>query len=247
MHTYAQTNIQLYNQIQNECYSGKDLKKVRDAYELAICLFCGHFRSNGKPFLSHLIGTASILVAHNAPVNVVVAGLLHAVYALGRFSDLRKGATAGKQQRVVSIVGAETEEIILKYTDLKWNLENIQSFRVNISSLSILDRNVLTIRLANELEDRLDLGMVYNKKESKFPSENVVVTCELARDLGLAGLADEIEKIFHEMETSMDTPATMIASARVSYVVDTPLLWQIFGIFIGISTYTAKRIRRLMR
>ena len=46
MHDYAQTNIQLYNQLRRGCYSELELERIRNAYDLAIVLFSGHFDEN---------------------------------------------------------------------------------------------------------------------------------------------------------------------------------------------------------
>src|SRR5208282_2979363 len=80
MHTYAQTNIQLINQLRGESYATSDLRVVVDSYELAALLLTGRFRASGKTFIAHLVGTASILGSLHAPAPLVAAGLLHAVY-----------------------------------------------------------------------------------------------------------------------------------------------------------------------
>ena len=43
MHYYAQTNIQLFNQLRRDGYSRADLDLVRDGYELALVLFTAAF------------------------------------------------------------------------------------------------------------------------------------------------------------------------------------------------------------
>ncbi len=58
---YAQTNIQLYEQLLAARWSAADIVPARAAYELAMRIFAGHFRPSHKPFLAHLVGVASIL------------------------------------------------------------------------------------------------------------------------------------------------------------------------------------------
>jgi hypothetical protein len=41
MHSYAQTNIQLFNQLRGKAYASADLVRIRKAYELAVQLFTG--------------------------------------------------------------------------------------------------------------------------------------------------------------------------------------------------------------
>ena len=61
MHSCAQTNIQLFNQLRRDAYSDGDLNLVRHAYESAMVLFSGRFQPSGKSFIAHVVGTASIL------------------------------------------------------------------------------------------------------------------------------------------------------------------------------------------
>ena len=87
MHSFAQTNIQLVNQLQRDGYHSSEIELVVRSYELAMRVFTGLFRSCEKTFIAHLVGTASILSKHRAPLNVVVAGLLHSAYTVGDFGE----------------------------------------------------------------------------------------------------------------------------------------------------------------
>ena len=78
MPCYAQTNIQLLNQLHRANYTADDLHLVRTAYELAMRLFCGQFRASGKTFIAHLVGTASVLGSLRVGAALIAVGLLHA-------------------------------------------------------------------------------------------------------------------------------------------------------------------------
>ena len=95
MHPYAQTNVQLFNQLRSQGYSQNDRERVREAYEFAMRLFTGLFLPSGKTFIDHLVGTASILTSLRMPVEVVVAGLIHAAY-LRRFWSQQNGDVGGE-------------------------------------------------------------------------------------------------------------------------------------------------------
>src|SRR6059058_2198532 len=95
---YAQTNIELYGQLFQADSPDADLRGVQAAYELAMRLFAGHFRPNHKPFLAHLVGTASILAAHGGDSRLVAAGLLHSAYSHGEFGDGSRAMTAAKRR-----------------------------------------------------------------------------------------------------------------------------------------------------
>ena len=75
---YAQTNIQLFNQVRQQGYSHEDLARFSQAYRFSLPLFSGRFRASGKTFFAHLAGTASVLASLGVDGQLVTAGLLHA-------------------------------------------------------------------------------------------------------------------------------------------------------------------------
>src|SRR5215831_7070802 len=158
---YAQTNLQLYAQLRRSSAAESDLAEVRRGYDLAMHLCPASFRGSGKPLLAHLVGTASILAWLGQPSRVVTAGLLHAVYAFGDFGDASRGAGDARRTRVREAVGGAVEDLVFRYTYFDWNANTIPAIRERVSSLSTGEREVLVIRLANELEDHLDCGVLY--------------------------------------------------------------------------------------
>lgn len=112
-HSYAQTNLQLFNQLQTTGYAEADLLCMAKSYELASRLFTGAFRGSGKPFLAHLVGTASIVATLQQPIAVIAAGLLHAAYELGEFGDGSRGMVDWKRSQIQHAVGAETLDAVL--------------------------------------------------------------------------------------------------------------------------------------
>lgn len=65
-------------------------------------------------------------------MNVIAAGLLHAAYIYGEYGTDERGITEVKREQVRRAVGAETEELIARYTALKWNNQTIPIIRENI-------------------------------------------------------------------------------------------------------------------
>lgn len=110
--TFAQTNLQLFNQLRRARYCEADIFYICDVYNFALQIFAGRFRGSGKPFISHLIGTASILATLRVSVNVVAAGLLHAAYIYGEYGTDQRGMTDAKREQVRRAVSVETEELI---------------------------------------------------------------------------------------------------------------------------------------
>jgi (p)ppGpp synthase/HD superfamily hydrolase len=195
---YAQTNLQLYAQARAEGYDEVAQEALVDAYTLAVRLFAGLHRASGKNFLAHLVGTASALVEARSRISVVAAGLLHAAYTHGEFGDGWRGMTVDKRARVAAVVGEECEGLIARYTDFRWRSEALSQLRETLAGFAGADRDVLLMRLANELDDHLDLGVLfYADAERRLRLlEPLAVCVDLARDLGHHRLAGSLAEAF---------------------------------------------------
>jgi (p)ppGpp synthase/HD superfamily hydrolase len=208
---YAQTNLQLYTQLRRAGYTPDQLALVRAGYDLAMRLFSASFRGSGKPLLAHLVGTASILASIRQTPEIVTAGLLHAAYALGDFGDGRYGMTDAKRARVRQAVGHVVEDLVARYTTFDWNRNTIPSIRQRVPSLTSIERDVLTIRLANELEDHLDYGVLYcgnGEKRREYIRSPLNQSVDMARMLEMPELAAELERAFKET-VEADLPAAL--------------------------------------
>ena len=220
---YAQTNIQIFNQLRQAQYSEADLSYICNAYQFAVQIFTGRFRGSGKPFLSHLVGTASILASVHAPINVITAGLLHAAYIYGEYRTEEKGMTDAKREQVRQAVGIDTEELIATYTALKWNKNTIPAIRDRIDTLAPTECQVLLIRLANELEDHLDFGVLYcgNAEQRRdYIRSSLYLSVEMAHKLGFPALAAALECNFRDI-FSVELPAAVRTSRNSSYLLST--------------------------
>ena len=115
----AQTNLQLYSQLMQAGHSASELGIVRKAYDLAVQLFTGSFRANGKPFIAHLVGTVRILAEAEAGIDVTAAGFLHSVFSHGEFGDGDRSPNRKKHAHVQHAVGSIIENHVMSYTERK--------------------------------------------------------------------------------------------------------------------------------
>jgi (p)ppGpp synthase/HD superfamily hydrolase len=199
MHQFAQTNIQLLSQLTTMGYSEAEIEIVRRAYRLSMRLFTGFFRGNGKTFIAHLVGTASILASEHSPGVVVAAGLAHAAYMEGNFGDERRGLSANKRNQVRQTIGDEAESYIARYTTMTWNSKAIAFLAEHVEELSDIDRTVILMRLANELEDHLDGGILYCANIDRRLhdlEQNSVNLVKMAKALGYDHLAAKLDQVF---------------------------------------------------
>ncbi|HKZ05210.1 MAG TPA: HD domain-containing protein [Methylomirabilota bacterium] len=201
MFRYAQTNLQLYRQLAAEGYGDAETAAVVRAYEVGLRLFPGTFRGSGKPFLAHLVGTASVLASLRARAPLLAAGLLHAAYSHGEFGNGWRGMSEPKRRVIREAVGDEVEDLIARYTRLPWRRATIPDILARVDALTLIERDVLILRLANELEDHLDLGILYLEdapRRRDFLQRDLPAAVEMAERLGVPALATALAEAFDE-------------------------------------------------
>jgi hypothetical protein len=217
--------------MRREGYRPEELIYIQNSYEFSATLFSGFYRANGKTFLAHLVGTASILAALKLPVAVVAAGLLHAAYLQGDFGWRKPGVAytrnQGVREQVRAIAGEAAERYIFRYTRLSLDYRTDKNKVIptgdQIEALTDLERQALMILIANELEEYLDLGMLYCRKLSDIqlpPTSPAAALAQLSRDLGFPVLGD---RLLAEIEKSSIAPieVELKRRKRASYQVHT--------------------------
>ena len=178
----------------------------------------GQFRASGKTFIAHLVGTASILGSVHAACPMVAAALLHAAYSAGDFGDDRLGPSDAKRGQVGSAVGEEVEDYVWRYHNLPWDDQTIRTVADGLDGMTAIERGVVLMRLANELEDFLDLGMLLLRRPETgnvaSGSRRSQLMTGMARALGFPGLADELQRTFDETSTAALPPELSRRNAR---------------------------------
>ncbi len=151
----AQTNLQLYRQLIDAKWDDELLLMIRRGYELALALFADAYRSSRRPFMAHLVGTASTLATWGQSPDMVAAGLLHSAYMLGHFGDGPKGMTERRRKVVLSAVGVGAEQLVHEYTLTKTEAE-LARWCANFDKLTASEREMATLQLANLVDDCRD-------------------------------------------------------------------------------------------
>lgn len=208
MSRYAQTNRQLYVQLIEAEYARDEILRVRAAHAFGAELFSGLYRPSGSPFISHLVGTASVLVALGQPVDVVIAGLLHAAYMHGDFGRVRTGPTPRNRAAVRRVAGDEAEACIHTYTGLPWGTL-VRGPAEGLASLSPQERAALLIRLANELEHYLDDEIVCGpnaERRLQYVRQTGPKLSAAAEALGCPALAAELVRVMRRAAVSESFP-----------------------------------------
>ncbi len=246
MRNFALTYPQLMSQALACGLERSELLRLQRAHELAEAMGDGLYRAQGVPFLNHLVRTASIALADGHRPDVVLAALLHSACMLHRFSDSRRRAPGPRiRRRLRRVAGDEVEAILAAYVALPWR--NAGDRAAHLAGLAGYDerrRQVVALRLANDLEDFLDGGMQYGgpQHDSAKVAEHGQQCVALAEALGLGPLAADLREVFAQQRDATPAQAALQTGHRIAYERKRRHLWE-----AGLATRTLRRCVRALR
>ena len=223
----AQTNLQLWAQLMSTepRFSARDLARLAAAYDLALASFSGHYRASRKPFLCHLVGTASLIAAIGGTTDEIGAALLHSIYtheALGRERDA--GVSEAARARVRAAVGDPCERLVHEYAQLRFNKRFVRAWVDNDEAVAATSKSVLRLRLANALEEYVDgsAGATPNRRGLARFGDDITDggrrLALVARGLGLEPIAE----IFARPPRTYALPDDVASSSTHAFVVRSP-------------------------
>ena len=197
MRDYALTYQQLIRQALRQGFSEPDLVRLRTGYDLALRLTDGLYRKQMVPFVCHLVRTASILMHETRDLTPILASMLHAVCFLHVFAgSTRRGPRHSDRQLLRDTLGNEVEQLIRDYSQFQFGPSEAIHWVNTSHQLDSRIRQLLIMRLADELEDHLDAAEAFVPRgkfragDSHYGREFV----DLARRLGLVELATDFEE-----------------------------------------------------
>ena len=213
MEVFAQTNLQLYNQLRRQGRSDEELRLVRAAYELACILYTGYFSADRRPFVAHTVGVASILASVEQPALMVAAGALHNVYGNGDFGDgLYNAAPESRRRQVREAVGHDVEEIVYRFHLRRVRPMLDDGYRQSVEHLAQTDMPVLLLDLADVLEKHIDSSVLYHGDGSWIAGpvdRHGAYLVGLARRIGQPKLAAALEQGFAAVAADPGLPAVL--------------------------------------
>ena len=215
----AQTNIQLYNQLRAAGRSLDELVAVRDAYEFLTTLYPGYFQADGKPFVAHSVGVASIVASLEQPTDFVVVGLLHNIYGNADFGDGREpGITPKRALLVEEAVGEHVAGLLQRFRELRIRADTLPAIRRSLPETSETDRRLILVELADQLEKYVDLGLLYYGNDDWVHGNRIgPELVAIATDLGQPQLAELLSSAFAEA-ASARVPAELRSSDGRRYL-----------------------------
>ena len=86
---------------------------------------------------------------------------MHAVYTGG---GTEITSSAPPRSTASSIMGDDAEKLVYAYATSPWTPETLADAIANLDDFDALRRDVVLLRLANEIDERADLGTRFNDK-----------------------------------------------------------------------------------
>jgi hypothetical protein len=204
----AQTNLELYAQAIGHGYGRQQRRTLADAYQLAHRQVFRLARGSGKPFIAHLVGTASLVMESRRPDDWVIGALLHALYQRrvpfegGHSPEQRRGVISNRFGRVV-------DDLVDRYTAFE-----SEDLSRPPTEFAASDDDVLTLRLADELEDLTGFALALHGSDDPtvrgsyawrrdVKAREAPALLNLAQFLGLDGIG---RGLVHWLDTSAVPP-----------------------------------------
>jgi len=155
-------------------YSEKDIAKFEKAIVFATEKFAGRVRESGGAWSFHNMSVGLNLVDINSSLEVVLAGLLH---SLETYKDEITGAFG---EDVYTIVKGVSEIKEIKSKNPSMQAEGIKK----ILMTTLTDIRVITVKLANELDNFRNLDQMPPDRQKAIAEEALEIYAPLAYRLG---------------------------------------------------------------
>lgn len=150
--------------------------------------------AHGRSLLTHLVGTARLLLDWNAPVDTVRAGLCHSIYGTNAF---RKASLAPAQRVVLQrAIGRHAESLVWSFSTLRRPATLIRALHNN--AVWVRQRRGRTLRIGKYALDQL-----------------FILECANLLDQGVS--QSRAKQLYAQTTRLTDAPAAMLDTMRDHY------------------------------
>jgi len=186
--TLKQTRSDLFDVAIEQGYSAKELEMLAFSYHIAHVLMDGGYRPCGRPFINHLVGTASVLMHFGFRMEVVAAGLLHSVYS---HSPAHVAGPKPLVDGLCTMLGGEgsvLERRVRAYEKraLRWREWAAQP--ESFLKLTVLDAETIAIAVANEIDMHLSGEFRYSGRADEMDATMSPFISHVCQRLEVPGL-----------------------------------------------------------
>lgn len=161
---------------------------------------------------------------------LVAAGIVHGAYRRGDFGWWRMFLQF-QRQPLRSTLGAQVEEYVYRFRGMPWRLEAAREMLSRLDRLERIDRDVLLLQLANDLDNASHGSLLYcadadRRREQLLRKGPLLV--EIADRLGVPKLARALAAAIEQTATDDVLPA---------------LRWQLTGTRLVVPASARPRLR----
>jgi hypothetical protein len=171
-----------------------ELADLMQAYTLIEPMFTGWCRASGRPFLCHLIGTASLMLQHGGTRDEVLAALAHAVIESGAYGRWGTRPRGEVRALVADVLPPGSLRHVEAYSVFDWRSFINAAEHDLPGSLQKVDQTVLKLRIVNEIDDSLDWPFLTDRRREEGMRESDL-SVMAARACGWTTLANHMVSV----------------------------------------------------
>jgi glycosyltransferase involved in cell wall biosynthesis len=180
---------------QESGYSLDEVQLFARVYVVAIEATNGYYRPCGRPFINHLVGTASVLTYYGCTMQMILASLIHSILDLGEGKDSLPSRRAIASIERLGSAATAALDVVHAYTQRKADLDVIGSPRLAAADVPLDLARMLVLDSANEVEMALSFEAPVSGRRDLLPDERIAVYQQVLESLGLAGLAESLSTV----------------------------------------------------
>ena len=200
----AQTPAALIMQSQKRGYLPTDLQSIGKACQLAMRISDGGYRPCGRPFLNHLIGTASVLVHYGFALRLVLAALLHAAYSHSRPHNAAKPhEIAASLTKALGGPDAALQRSVRAYTLREQRYPSLLGTQATALELTTEDAELLWLEAANDIDMHLSLEVAATGRSDVANSALLNLMVQACHAVGVAGMGQTLLDARQEADTGL--------------------------------------------
>jgi hypothetical protein len=168
-------------------YSGTDLEKIKWAHWTALLLANGGYRPCTRPFIAHLIGSASVLTHYGFETRLIQTALLHAAYSHAPPAGTPQAAIEAVT-RALGALGQTVERMVRAYTvrGERWRRLAEMANWQDVAVMAEID--IAVLGMANHVEMHLSGEMRETGRDTEEPAA-ISKAAEVCAILGVPRLA----------------------------------------------------------
>lgn len=174
----------------NHYYHPHEVSRIEDAFHLASRAHEGQFRASGRPYITHPVIVADILIDMGLDVSTICAALLHDTVEDTYLTDADLRNQFGDE--VADLVAGVTKlDKIQFHNKEEEQAENMRKMFFAMAK----DVRVMLIKLADRLHNMRSLMYLTPEKQQIIAKETLDIFAPIAGRLGISSIKSELEDL----------------------------------------------------